>query len=60
VNIDNVILGDNQFFGVNHMSEEKGRQTRERFKDIVEIKKIMYIALDLGVTGAFFFNSSGY
>ena len=52
--IDQVILGDNQFFGVNHMSEEKGRVTREQFKDISEIKKILHYALDMGVTGVFF------
>lgn len=52
--IDSVILGDNQFFGVNHMSERRGMETREKFKDIGEIKKMLYIAMDLGVKGVFF------
>jgi hypothetical protein len=54
IEIENTILGDNQFFGVNHMSEEKGQKTRERFKDIGEIKKMLYTALDLGVKSVFF------
>lgn len=52
--IDPILLGDNQFFGVNHLSPEKGRLTEEKFKDISEIKKIMYYALDNGVNGVFF------
>ena len=52
--IDNIILGDNQFFGVNHMSEARGMETREKFKDINEIKKMLYTAMDLGVKGVFF------
>ena len=31
---DSVIFGDNQFFGVNHMSEEKARAQAMRFQDI--------------------------
>ena len=53
-NIDKIILGDNQFFGVNHMSESRGMETREKFKDINEIKKMMYTAKELGATGVFF------
>lgn len=52
--IDSIILGDNQFFGVNHLSEEKGMQTREKFKDISEIRRILYSAMDHGVKGVFF------
>ena len=54
MSIDKLILGDNQFFGVNHMSQDKGRETYEKFKDIEEIKKIIYYAKDNGVTGLFF------
>ncbi len=53
-NIDPILLGDNQFFGVNHLSPEKGRMTEERFKDITEIKKILYYAIDNGVNAVFF------
>ena len=52
--IEPILLGDNQFFGVNHLSPEKGRFMEERFKDVSEIKKIMYYALDNGVRGIFF------
>ena len=41
VDIDQVILGDNQFFGVNHMSQDKGRATYEQFKDLNEIRRIL-------------------
>lgn len=54
LNIDQIILGDNQFFGVNHSSQDRGRQTYEQFKDISEIKKIIYTAMDYGVKGIFF------
>lgn len=54
LDIDQMILGDNQFFGVNHMSEARGMETREKFKDINEIKKIMYDAMKMGVKGIFF------
>lgn len=52
--IDPILLGDNQFFGVNHLSPEKGRLTEDRFKDISEIRKIMHYALDNGVKAVFF------
>jgi hypothetical protein len=32
--MDRVLFGDNQFFGVNHMSEEKARVQAMRFQDI--------------------------
>lgn len=54
IDIDQIILGDNQFFGVNHMSEARGMETREKFKDINEIKKMLYNAMELGVKGIFF------
>jgi len=52
--IDSIILGDNQFFGVNHMSQDKGKETYERFKDVSEIRKTLYYALDNGVKGVMF------
>ncbi len=54
IEIDNIILGDNQFFGVNHMSQDKGRISYEKFKDLNEIKKTIYYAMDNGVKGVFF------
>jgi hypothetical protein len=32
--VDRILFGDNQFFGVNHMSEEKARSQAMRFQDI--------------------------
>lgn len=52
--IDQVILGDNQFFGVNHMSQDKGRATYEQFKDMNEIKRILNYGLSKGVRGVMF------
>ncbi len=49
--IEQIILGDNQFWGVNHASQDKGRETGERFRDVQEIQKMLHLALDNGVTG---------
>ncbi len=54
VDIDQVILGDNQFFGVNHMSQDKGRATYEQFKDLNEIRRILKYGLSKGVNGVMF------
>lgn len=35
--MDRILFGDNQFFGINHMSEEKARAQAMRFQDIDEI-----------------------
>lgn len=54
IDIDQVVLGDNQFFGVNHMSQDKGKATYEQFKDLTEIKRILTYALSKGVRGVMF------
>lgn len=54
LDIDQVILGDNQFFGVNHMSQDKGRATYEQFKDMNEIKRILKYGISKGVKGVMF------
>jgi len=51
---DKIILGDNQFFGVNHMSQEKGRESEAIFKDISKIQESLHTALDYNVTGVMF------
>ena len=38
--IDKIIFGDNQFFGINHMSQEKAQQLAEQFHNIKNIYKI--------------------
>lgn len=55
--IDKIILGDNQFFGINHMSEEKARALSEKFSDINSITNVIDIAYDSGIKG-FMLNSN--
>jgi len=47
--IDKIIFGDNQFFGINHMSQEKAQQLAEKFFDISAIFKVYQIAIDSGI-----------
>lgn len=49
--MDRIFFGDNQFFGVNHMSEEKARQQLMRFQDINTIVDVLYDAYSAGVHG---------
>jgi len=46
---DKVIFGDNQFFAVNHASDEKARAQAIRFKDDAAIIKVIDQAIDLGL-----------
>jgi len=47
--MDRLLFGDNQFFGVNHMSEEKARTQAMRFQDINAIIDVLDSALNEGV-----------
>lgn len=47
--MDKVLFGDNQFFGVNHASDEKSRAQMIRFKDDMAIIKVLDQAIDLGI-----------
>lgn len=47
--MDKVILGDNQFFAVNHLSDERSRQQAIRFKEDQAIIDVLDIAIDCGV-----------
>ncbi len=47
--MDRLLFGDNQFFGVNHMSEEKARAQAIRFQDIEAIQAVLDDAYDEGV-----------
>jgi len=47
--MDNLLFGDNQFFGVNHMSEEKARAQAMRFQDIDAVIDVLDAAFDEGV-----------
>ena len=55
--IDRIIFGDNQFFGINHMSEEKAQALAEKFRDLKAITDVIDIAYDCGVRG-FMLNSN--
>jgi hypothetical protein len=47
--MDRLLFGDNQFFGVNHMSEEKARAQAMRFKDLAAIIEVLDAAYDEGI-----------
>jgi hypothetical protein len=47
--MDRILFGDNQFFGVNHMSEEKARQQAVTFKDTRAIIDVLDAAYDMGI-----------
>lgn len=49
--IDKIVFGDNQFFGINHMSQEKAQQLAEQFYDIKNIFKVYDMAIEAGVQG---------
>jgi hypothetical protein len=48
--MDRLLFGDNQFFGVNHMSEEKARAQQMRFQDLGAVMQVIEAAYDEGVT----------
>jgi hypothetical protein len=47
--IDKIIFGDNQFFGINHMSQEKAQQLAEKFFDINKIYQVYDYAFEVGI-----------
>jgi hypothetical protein len=47
--MDRLLFGDNQFFGVNHMSEEKARSQAMRFQDPAAIIDVLDSAYDAGL-----------
>ena len=47
--MDRILFGDNQFFGVNHMSEEKARAQAMRFRDTRSVMDVLDSAYDLGI-----------
>ena len=44
-----LLFGDNQFFGVNHMSEEKARAQAMRFQSLDNVMDVLDAAYDAGV-----------
>lgn len=49
--VERILFGDNQFFGINHFSEEKARQQAMKFQDVGAIVDVLQFALHAGVTG---------
>ncbi|WP_375585480.1 hypothetical protein [Cyclobacterium xiamenense] len=47
--MDRVLFGDNQFFGVNHSSDEKSRAQTMKFQKDEAIMKVLDIAIDEGI-----------
>ena len=47
--MDRILFGDNQFFAVNHVSDEKSRAQAIKFKDDVTIIKTLDIAREAGL-----------
>lgn len=49
LNMDRILFGDNQFFGVNHMSEEKARAQAMKFQTNDAVMQVLDDALDEGI-----------
>jgi len=47
--MERILFGDNQFFGVNHMSEEKARAQLMKFQDVEAIIHVLDAAYDEGI-----------
>ncbi|NTW17486.1 MAG: hypothetical protein HGA41_08535 [Syntrophaceae bacterium] len=47
--MDKVLFGDNQFFAVNHLSDEKSREQAIRFKDDSAIIRVLDQAIETGI-----------
>ncbi len=47
--MDKLLFGDNQFFGINHMSEEKARAQAMRFQKTEAIMDVLDVAYDAGI-----------
>lgn len=49
--MERILFGDNQFFGINHFSEEKARQQAMKFQDVAAILDVLQSALGAGAKG---------
>jgi hypothetical protein len=47
--MERILFGDNQFFGINHMSEDKARAQAMKFKDTDSIMRVLDYAYDIGI-----------
>ena len=49
--IDPILIGDNPFIGVNHLSQEKGRASAETFSSEEKVVDILNYVSELGIKG---------
>jgi hypothetical protein len=47
--MERIIFGDNQFFGVNHSSDEKARSQTIKFQEDISIMNVLDIAIEEGI-----------
>jgi hypothetical protein len=47
--MEKILFGDNQFFAVNHLSDEKARELSVRFKDDEAIVRVLDQTIELGI-----------
>ena len=47
--IDTVVYGDNQFFGINHRSQDKSEELARKFSDINNIMAVYDTAIECGI-----------
>jgi len=47
--IDKIVFGDNQFFGINHMSQDKAQQLGKKFHELKNIIKVYEYAFEAGI-----------
>ena len=52
--MDKIIFGDNQFFGVNHMSEQTAIKQAQRFRTSEDIYKVLEYVNDIGIKSFMF------
>jgi hypothetical protein len=52
--MDKIIFGDNQFFGINHMSEQASIKQAQRFKTADDIYKTLEYVNDIGIKSFMF------
>jgi hypothetical protein len=47
--MERILFGDNQFFGINHMSEDKARAQSMQFRNVESIMRVLDSAYDAGI-----------
>jgi len=52
-----ILLGDNQFFGINHYDLQKGNLTKEKFSNKEDIQDFIKKTQEIGLDG-FMINSN--